>query len=156
MNHPITNESVAECSFCAPYTKLQEAIRNELVRVLYPLAPLIRPYAFIIPARHVERFADLNSDESLAIFEAAKAVSRGLADLYGATGLNLFTNDGKSAGQSSPHVHFHLFGRYEGEPANPFQVLNDPDRRPGGLSEDELRGRAEELGEAVRPHWSAK
>lgn len=148
-------EPNGECSFCAPSAEqLQEAIRNQLVRVLYPLAPLIRPYAFVIPARHVERFSDLRTEEFLAISAAAQAVSRGFADLYGATGLNLFTNDGRSAGQSAPHVHFHLFGRYEGEPANPFQVLNDPSLHPGRLSEAELRARADELGEATRPYWN--
>lgn len=149
-------EPDAECGFCAASTKLQEAIRNELVRVLYPLAPLIRPYAFIIPVRHVERFADLTMEESLAISAAAKAVSRGFTDLYGATGLNLFTNDGRSAGQSVPHVHFHLFGRYEDEPANPFQVLNDLSLHPGRLPDAELRARADELAEAARPYWKAQ
>lgn len=143
------------CSFCSPSTEqFQEALRNALVRLIYPLAPFIRPYVFLIPVRHVERFADLQPAESVALFDAAKAVNRGFADLYGATAMNLFTNDGVAAGQSAPHVHFHLFGRYEGEPASPFAILNDPKRRREKLSDDELRARADEVAAVVKPYWN--
>lgn len=151
------SEGQSTCTFCAPkVAQVQEALRNEYVRLVYPLAPFIKPYVFLIPTRHVERFADLRPPESLAIFQAVKAVTFGFRDLYGATGMNLFTNDGKAAGQSANHVHFHLFGRYEGEPSNPFKVMNDPTERPARLQDEETSAYAQQIAAAVSPYWESQ
>lgn len=147
----------ASCSFCArSVAVVQEVARNDSVRVIYPLAPFIRPYVFIIPTRHVERLADVTRREMVHIHGTAKAILAAFGDLYGATALNVFVNDGVAAGQSVPHVHFHVFGRREGEPENPFPILNDKSRWPGPLPAEEIRLRADQIRAALSPYWGSK
>ena len=44
----------------------------------------------------------------------AQAVSRALVEAFGATGINLFQNNGIDANQHYPHYHLHVVPRYPG------------------------------------------
>jgi len=47
------------------------------------------------------------------------------AQAYGSTGLSCFVNDGRRAGQETPHVHLHVFGPAVDEADHPFEKLRD-------------------------------
>ncbi len=98
----------------------------------------------------------MTPEEVVSIHRAAKAILAAFGDLYGATALNVFVNDGVAAGQSVPHVHFHVFGRYEEEPENPFAILNDKSRWPGPLPEQEIRLRADQVRAALSRYWDSE
>ncbi len=109
-----------DCLFCRinageiPSTKIYE---DELVYAFADINPQAPYHAVFIPKEHIGSAAEINTDNSAVIariFEAIARVARrdGLAD-----GFRVVTNCGESAGQSVPHLHFHLLaGREFGWP----------------------------------------
>ena len=42
-------------------------------------------------------------------------ISRAIMEVTGATGLNIYQNNGRSAGQEVDHLHWHLIPRFDGD-----------------------------------------
>jgi histidine triad (HIT) family protein len=111
---------MSDCLFCKiaageiPSTKLYE---DELCFAFYDIAPQAPVHFLVIPKAHVGSVAEVNADNSAVvahIFEAIARVARrdGLGN-----GFRVVTNCGEDAGQSVPHLHFHLLaGRVLGWP----------------------------------------
>lgn len=141
------------CSFCDPETiTKQEIAVLDSVRVLYPRKPIIPASVLIMPVRCVEHIHDLSDEEIMDIFTAVKKLQSAFKELYNSTGYNFFANDGRSAGQSIPHVHFHFYGRSEDESLNPFDVLNDKGKyqnRPQ-MPDDEYQKNIDQIKRAIQ------
>jgi diadenosine tetraphosphate (Ap4A) HIT family hydrolase len=69
----------------------------------------------VIPKRHVGSFFDTTTEERLALMELIDQAKLALDREFHPAAYNLGLNDGPAAGQSIPHVHFHLIPRYEGD-----------------------------------------
>lgn len=102
------------CVFCRlaageiPSTQLHADDEVVAFRDIAPRAPV---HAVVIPRRHIGSAADLRAaDGDLLgrIFEVAAQVARseGVAE----SGYRIVTNIGPAAGQSVPHLHFHVLG----------------------------------------------
>ncbi|OCF58126.1 bis(5'-adenosyl)-triphosphatase [Kwoniella mangroviensis CBS 10435] len=76
------------------------------------LKPLLPGHVLIIPKRVVPRLSDLNPPEITDLFLAVQKVGKGLERYYNAQALTISLQDGKSAGQSVPHVHVHILPRH--------------------------------------------
>lgn len=102
------------CVFCRiaakeiPAEVLQATDRVVAFRDANPKAPV---HILLIPTEHVESVADLGK-KSGALLEEIFEVAAHLAKAEGvaASGWRLVTNVGPDAGQSVPHLHFHLLG----------------------------------------------
>lgn len=101
----------------------QERWRADDVRVIRPQRVLIDPHVLVLPLWHVPSLGDLTGREVASIAgRLGEALAQfGLAS--GSTGLSCFAIDGARAGQETPHVHLHVFGRAADETANPFVLL---------------------------------
>lgn len=69
--------------------------------------PAVPGHVLIIPQRHVERFEDLSSEELAAISDCIKKVDGAVRKTFGNKDYILLQKNGRGAGQSVPHVHFH-------------------------------------------------
>ena len=65
----------------------------------------------VIPRRVVSRLQDLEGPELAALMASVQHVGRVIERVFGADALTIACQDGKAAGQSVPHVHFHLLPR---------------------------------------------
>lgn len=96
------------CPFCDPKTlEIQEFYRGEGVLGVLTYKPVVPGHVLIIPERHVERFEDLTSEEIRALGEAIQRVHGVVSKRYGTKDYLLLQKNGRHAGQSVPHVHFH-------------------------------------------------
>ncbi len=116
----------AKCDFCKKTVlRRQLVFKDKLASIIYPQKPIIFSHLMIIPNRHVERFEDLTNDEITKMSQLVKRSFQVFKKEGKACGFNLFTNDSAKAGQKIPHVHWHIFFRFDQEPVSLFQILND-------------------------------
>jgi diadenosine tetraphosphate (Ap4A) HIT family hydrolase len=113
-----------QCDGCAPEVEHdQELWRGGDVRVIRPRNPLVDASVLVLPLRHVVSPVSLRAAEIVSFVERLGEVRANLAERFGSSGLSCFLNDGARAGQETPHVHVHVFGRAVNEPQNPFEIL---------------------------------
>ena len=103
-----------QCLFCKIVagdmdTELVHSSDNVVAfRDINPQAPV---HLLIIPKEHIESargLTDKQADLAAEIFETAHHLAK--ANEVDPTGWRLVTNVGANAGQSVPHLHFHLLG----------------------------------------------
>lgn len=82
---------------------------------LIALPPLLKPivpgHVLVIPTRVVPRLADLSGPELSSLITSVQTVGNVIEKAYGGDALTVACQDGKAAGQSIPHVHFHILPR---------------------------------------------
>lgn len=95
-----------------PTTKVAES-ENEIA--ILDIAPCSSGHTLVIAKKEVPKLEDLSIEEATSLmqflYKVARAVSKGLDDVD----YNIALNNGVSAGQEVPHVHFHIIPRPEGE-----------------------------------------
>jgi histidine triad (HIT) family protein len=84
---------------------------DDLIVAFNDINPVAPVHQLILPRRHVESAAELAEADGAMLgrlfdVAAALAVKAGLP----ASGYRIVTNVGPDAGQSVPHLHFHLLG----------------------------------------------
>jgi histidine triad (HIT) family protein len=91
-----------------------DVYEDEHTLAFLDIAPSVEGHTLVIPKAPAKEIFDLSSDGVGALMKAtqkvARAVKRGLA----CPGLMLVQLNGDAAGQSIPHVHFHILPRAEG------------------------------------------
>ncbi|MEP7360839.1 MAG: histidine triad nucleotide-binding protein [Chloroflexota bacterium] len=103
-----------DCIFCRIISGAVPADflhNDDLVVAIADLHPKAPTHILLMPREHVVSAADLTDANGpmlgrLFAVAAQLALDAGLAD----SGYRLVTNSGKGAGQSVPHLHFHLLG----------------------------------------------
>ncbi|MFX0133753.1 MAG: HIT family protein [Candidatus Hodarchaeota archaeon] len=83
-----------------------------IVLNLYPYNPA---HLMIVTQRHITKFLELTKQELLHINRTIQGIQMLLDDLYNPKGYNIGINQGKDAGGSIEHLHFHLVPRYGSE-----------------------------------------
>ena len=100
--------SKAGCAFCdEKVLDAQVFYRGDGVFGVLTHKPAVPGHVLIIPERHVERFEDLTTEEVAALGEAIKKVDLAVRRTFGNEDYVLLQKNGRGAGQSVPHVHFH-------------------------------------------------
>lgn len=100
---------MAGCLFCAiaaheiPAQIVHEDDAVVVFKDIRPVAPL---HVLVIPKRHVESLAE--ADVSLAGAVALAAAKAAAYGGYRERGYRVVVNTGPDAGQSVPHLHFHV------------------------------------------------
>lgn len=133
------------CAFCDEKV-LQRQIfyRGDKALGILTHKPAVLGHVLIIPERHVERFEDLSPEEMAALGEAIKKVDLAVRKAFGTGDYVLIQKNGREAGQTVPHVHFHYL------PASNFlaaKYLLSPWLK--ALDEAELTHLRETLSEAI-------
>jgi len=104
--------SHAACPFCNPdLVKYQGFYESSHVLGLFNYRPVLEGHVLILPKRHVERLEDLTTEEFIEIKEAITKIHTAAKNVYGKNDYLLIIQNGKDAGQTVPHVHFHLIPR---------------------------------------------
>ncbi len=107
-------EKMNDCLFCkivvgdVPCTKIYE---DDNVLAFLDIAPLAKGHCLVIPKKHAEFICDVTEIGYVA--EIVQKIAKALSELN--DGVNVLQNNGKSAGQLVPHVHFHLIPRNDND-----------------------------------------
>jgi histidine triad (HIT) family protein len=94
----------------------------------------------VIPTRHASTVVDLPLDIVAMIHTEAAILGRAVMRAFGATGLNIFQNNGVDAGQHVAHFHVHVVPRYPG--SDPTKIYLQGDFEPVSMEEQESVAKA--------------
>lgn len=110
------NEPKKNCAFCdSANIHMRQIARNDLAWSFPTNIPIVPGHILVAPTRCVERLRDLTSQEIAAILDLIGAMTKALEKTFGAQGFNYAWNEGELAGQSVPHIHFHVLPRKAGD-----------------------------------------
>lgn len=107
---------MSECEFCRIIRgeiASEVLYRNRHALAILDINPIHFGHVLVIPMTHSETFLEVPDVELPDIILATKIVSRAIVELLNPPGFNIFSNNGKAAGQSVFHFHFHVTPRYE-------------------------------------------
>lgn len=96
------------CAFCHhEVLKAQVFYEGDQSLGMLTYKPAVLGHVLIIPKRHVERYEELTREEMGDLGETIRKVDLAVRQVFGEKGYVLIQKNGKDAGQSVPHVHFH-------------------------------------------------
>jgi ATP adenylyltransferase len=109
-----------DCILCALRDRVEgvqslELYRNELSIITINLYPFNPGHLMIYPARHVEDFVDLTSEEAADIHSLTVKTINILRKEFNPQGFNIGFNVGHGSGASIPHIHQHIVPRFNNE-----------------------------------------
>ena len=99
-----------DCLFCRiisgeiPSDKLYE---DELCYAFNDIAPQAPTHFLVIPKAHIGSAAEVNADNSAVIAHIFEVIAK-LTRERGVESCRIVSNIGEQAGQSVPHLHFHV------------------------------------------------
>ncbi|MCC6357589.1 MAG: HIT family protein [Phycisphaerales bacterium] len=91
----------------------QRVFESPTVFAFLDINPLAPGHTLVVPKRQVERLEQLPENEAADIARVLGRIARAILDVTGAPDYNVLQNNGSSAGQVVPHVHFHIIPRRE-------------------------------------------
>jgi histidine triad (HIT) family protein len=106
---------MTHCPFCeiihhaAPAEILFE---NDQAIAVLDIRPIHLGHALIIPKHHGATLLDLPTESLGGLMEATQVICRAMVSGLDLEGFNIFSNNGKTAGQSVFHFHWHVTPRY--------------------------------------------
>lgn len=109
---------MADCIFCKiaagqiPCAKVWE---NDVAFAFMDIGPLAEGHVLLIPKTHYETLDQVPANTAAAMLAQLPALVKAVQSATGATGVNVLQNNGRSAHQFIPHVHFHIIPRKEGD-----------------------------------------
>ena len=99
------------CPICVRGGPLDVVAELHATWVSTPTVAPLPGYACVVSKRHVVEPYELPPEERTAFWEEAMTVARALAFLYDPVKMNYEIH-----GNVVPHLHLHLYPRYEGDP----------------------------------------
>ncbi|HKK09965.1 MAG TPA: HIT family protein [Bacteroidales bacterium] len=134
-----------DCPFCSESILKAQFAESKHCRAVYNISPILPGHSMVIPKRHFRSLADLPDEVYQDLMLFMRQVSEILQKAFQAAGINWTLQEGEEAGQTVPHLHFHLIPRQPADLPEPGdwypklreQQVIDSAKRPR-LSEKEM------------------
>jgi histidine triad (HIT) family protein len=94
-----------------PCVKVYE---DEHTLALMDIMPSVEGHTLVIPKAPAKEIFDLSADGAAALIRTTQKIARAVKRGLNCSGIMLVQLNGPGAGQSIPHVHFHVLPREEG------------------------------------------
>ncbi|MGM9662523.1 MAG: histidine triad nucleotide-binding protein [Oscillospiraceae bacterium] len=101
---------MSDCLFCRiaageiPSNKVYE---DEQVLAFYDVAPQAPSHFLVIPKAHIASCGEITEENSAVVAHCFEVISR-VTKEKGIQSFRVVSNCGEQAGQSVPHLHFHV------------------------------------------------
>ena len=104
---------MSDCLFCKivageiPSNKVYE---DEKILAFRDIAPMAPTHILVIPKMHISGVSEITAENSAVVAHIFEVIPQ-IAEKEGLTnGYRVVSNCGPDAGQSVPHLHFHILG----------------------------------------------
>ena len=102
---------MSDCLFCKiiagdiPSDKVYEDEHCYAFRDIHPQAPV---HILVVPKEHIKCAADITDENSVLVAQCFEAVAKIAKQEKLDGGFRVINNCGEAAGQTVPHLHFHI------------------------------------------------
>jgi histidine triad (HIT) family protein len=108
---------VTDCIFCkiaAGDIPCKKAYEDEDVLAFHDIHPQAPVHILVIPKAHILAGAgEITAENSALAGKCFEVIAKLAEELHLTSGFRVVTNNGPAAGQTVPHLHFHLLGGKE-------------------------------------------
>jgi histidine triad (HIT) family protein len=104
-----------DCIFCKIIARELPAeilYENDRVIAILDINPIHHGHALVIPKKHCLDFLTIPESDLHDVLLVTQKIARALVDALDLKGFNIFSNNGRIAGQSVFHFHMHVTPRY--------------------------------------------
>jgi histidine triad (HIT) family protein len=77
------------------------------------IGPIIKGHVLVIPKTCYDSITETPPDVLAKLMRVCKRIAAAQIKELGADGVNIIQNNGQSAGQVVPHIHFHVIPRFK-------------------------------------------
>ena len=88
---------------------------DDYVLAFLDIHPHAKGHTVVIPKKHIENLKDVGKEDWSNILEGVRQTVNKIEEVLSPDGINIGINDREVAGQVVPHIHFHIFPRFEGD-----------------------------------------
>lgn len=102
---------MADCLFCkivAGDIPAQKVYEDDQVLAFKDIAPQAPTHILVIPKTHISGAADITAENSALVARCFEVIAELGKQIEG--GFRVVSNCGENAGQTVPHLHFHVLG----------------------------------------------
>lgn len=102
-----------DCLFCKiingeiPSKKLYE---DEKILAFYDINPIAPVHFLVIPKQHIQSVDAVNQENSVIVSYLFEKIGQIAKEAGLTNGYRVISNCGEDAGQTVPHLHFHVIG----------------------------------------------
>jgi histidine triad (HIT) family protein len=103
-----------QCLFCkivAGKIPAEVVYRDNSVVAFKDINPQAPVHLLVIPVNHIERLTDKGASDGEMLSQIFAVIARLAEDLGLEKGFRVVANCGDDAGQTVPHIHFHVLGK---------------------------------------------
>ena len=103
------------CIFCDIVNHKANAeilFENDKIISFLDINPMNYGHALIIPKQHFENFLQVPDEYLQAMINGTRIISNAVNNSLKPDGFNIVANNGRAAGQSVFHFHFHIIPRF--------------------------------------------
>jgi len=107
-----------ECTFCkiiSHHLPAEVLYENDRVIAILDINPIHFGHALVIPKTHCLDFLSIPETDLHDVLHTTQIVARAIVKSLKLEGFNIFSNNGRIAGQSVFHFHMHITPRYPGD-----------------------------------------
>ena len=85
---------------------------DESVYAFLDINPLSRGHTLVIPKEESPTMDSLSEKAAASLGQVLPKICRAIMKITGANDYNIIQNNGENAGQTVPHLHFHIIPKY--------------------------------------------
>lgn len=107
------------CPFCASNISEISFMESDNFWVIYNHAPILPGHSLVIPKCHIESLLELTDEEQYEFVHLSINAAKNILKVFKADSFNWTVQEKPAAGQTIPHLHLHIFPRYENDLPKP-------------------------------------
>ncbi|KKQ40042.1 MAG: Histidine triad (HIT) protein [Candidatus Magasanikbacteria bacterium GW2011_GWA2_37_8] len=107
-----------DCIFCKIVNKEipnYTVYEDDFVLAFLDIFPHAQGHTVVIPKKHYDNFLSLTNDEAKLLITGVQNAMQKIQTTLNPDGFNVGWNENPAGGQVVPHLHVHIFPRYQGD-----------------------------------------
>ncbi|MCI1734178.1 MAG: HIT family protein [Bacilli bacterium] len=109
------NDSCIFCRIARGEIPSYKVYEDDICLAFLDINPSSKGHTLVLPKEHFSSFVTCPKAVMDHCYEVAQMIAQAQMHELGASGVNILSNVGKSAGQSISHFHIHVIPRYDND-----------------------------------------